>query len=79
MEPGVLEVGAVELYEAGFVRDRTDWLRDEAGSRVAYPITSPTAFGPSYHSRSHQAVIRVYDAAGTVIETHEHAGDFVEP
>jgi hypothetical protein len=24
-------------------------------------------------------VIRVYDAAGNVIETHEHAGDFREP
>ena len=30
-------------------------------------------------SRSHDAVIRVYDAAGKVIETHEHAGDFKEP
>jgi len=29
-----------------------------------------------FHSRSHDAVIRVYDAAGNVIETHEHAGDF---
>jgi hypothetical protein len=27
-------------------------------------------------SRSHDAVIRVYDAAGNVIETHEHAGEF---
>ena len=27
-------------------------------------------------SRSHDAVIRVYDATGNVIETHEHAGDF---
>jgi len=26
--------------------------------------------------RPHAAVIRVYDAAGNVIETHEHAGDF---
>ena len=26
--------------------------------------------------RSHDAVIRVYDVAGNVIETHEHAGDF---
>jgi len=26
--------------------------------------------------RSHDAVIRVYDACGDVIETHEHAGDF---
>ena len=30
-------------------------------------------------SRSHDAVIRVYDEAGNVIETHEHAGDFKEP
>jgi hypothetical protein len=30
-------------------------------------------------SRSHQAVIRVFDEAGDVIETHEHAGDFKEP
>jgi len=26
--------------------------------------------------RPHQAVIRVYDEAGNVIETHEHKGDF---
>jgi hypothetical protein len=30
-------------------------------------------------SRSHEAVIRVYDDAGNVIETHEHKGDFKEP
>ena len=29
-----------------------------------------------FYSRSHDAVIRVYDAAGNVIETHEHKGDF---
>jgi len=28
--------------------------------------------------RSHDAVIRVYDEAGNVIETHEHKGDFKE-
>jgi hypothetical protein len=27
-------------------------------------------------SRSHHAVILVYDHAGIVIETHEHAGEF---
>ncbi len=32
-----------------------------------------------FFSRSHAAVIRVYDAAGNVIDTHEHAGDFQEP
>jgi hypothetical protein len=30
------------------------------------------------HSRSHDAVIRVYDAIGNIIETHEHKGDFKE-
>jgi hypothetical protein len=30
-------------------------------------------------SRSHDAVISVYDDAGNVIETHEHKGDFKEP
>jgi hypothetical protein len=29
-----------------------------------------------FRSRSHNAVIRVYDAVGNVIEAHEHAGDF---
>src|SRR5882724_2756531 len=32
-----------------------------------------------FFSCSHDAVIRVYDAAGSVIETHEHTGDFKEP
>jgi hypothetical protein len=31
-----------------------------------------------FFSRSHDAVIRFYDAAGYVIETHEHKGDFME-
>ena len=37
------------------------------------------AIGYAEHfSRSHDAVIRVYNAAGNVIETHEHKGDFKE-
>jgi len=31
-----------------------------------------------FRSRSHRAVIRVYDEAGNMIETHEHAGEFKE-
>jgi hypothetical protein len=31
-----------------------------------------------FYSRSRDAVIRVYDQAGNVIDTHEHAGDFKE-
>jgi hypothetical protein len=29
-----------------------------------------------FYSRLHGAVVRVYDEAGNVIETHEHAGKF---
>jgi hypothetical protein len=31
-----------------------------------------------FYSRSHDAVIRVYDDAGNVIETDEHKGEFKE-
>jgi len=37
------------------------------------------AVGYAQHcSRSHHAVIRVYDAAGNVIETHKRKGEFKE-
>jgi len=37
------------------------------------------AIGYAMHSsRSHDAVIRVYNNADNVIETHEHKGDFKE-
>jgi hypothetical protein len=32
-----------------------------------------------FHSRSHDAVIRVYDAVGDVIDTHEYSGEFKKP
>lgn len=32
-----------------------------------------------FYSRSHDAVVRVYDDAGNVTATHEHRGDFKEP
>jgi hypothetical protein len=31
-----------------------------------------------FYSRSHDAIIRAYDDAGNVIETHGHIGDFKE-
>jgi hypothetical protein len=44
------------------------------------PNAASNAIGyASQYSRSHGAVIRVYDERGNVIETHEHAGDFKEP
>jgi hypothetical protein len=50
-------------------------------SRLWYgePNAISNAIGYAQHrSRSHHAVIRVYDASDYVIETHEHAGDFKE-
>jgi hypothetical protein len=44
------------------------------------PDAIGNAIGYAEHrSRSHRAVIRVYDEAGNVIEMHNHAGDFKEP
>jgi hypothetical protein len=41
--------------------------------------TPDNAIGYALHSsRSHDAVIRVYDEAGNVVDTHEHNGDFKE-
>jgi hypothetical protein len=37
---------------------------------------SDAIYYAKFYSRSHDAMIRVYDDAGNVIETHEHAGDF---
>jgi hypothetical protein len=46
----------------------------------AGPNTVANAIGYAEHrSRSLDAVIRVYDEAGNVIETHEHKGQFKEP
>ena len=43
----------------------------------AEPNAVSNAIGYAMHySRPHPVVIRVYDEAGSVIETHEHAGDF---
>jgi hypothetical protein len=32
-----------------------------------------------FYSRLHDALIRVYDAAGNVMEVHRHKADFKEP
>jgi hypothetical protein len=46
-------------------------LRTDAGGAASNAIGYA-----KFRSRSHQAVIRVYDEAGNVIGTHEQAGDF---
>jgi len=48
--------------------------------RYGEPNAVANAIGYAMNfSRSADAVIRVYDAAGNVIEAHEHKGDFKEP
>ena len=47
--------------------------------RLWYEDASAAVDYAKHSSRSHYAVIRVYDEAGNVIETHGHAGDFREP
>jgi hypothetical protein len=43
------------------------------------PNAVSNAIGYAQHrSRSHDAMIRVYDDAGNVSEMHEHKGDFKE-
>ena len=45
----------------------------------AEPNAISNAIGyAKFYSRSHHAVVRVFDQAGAVVETHEHAGDFKE-
>ncbi len=44
------------------------------------PNAASNAIGyAKFCSRSYNAVIRVYDDAGNVIQTHEYKGDFKEP
>jgi hypothetical protein len=41
-------------------------------------ITKRATSYAKFYRRSHNAVIRVYDEAGNLIEAHEHAGAFKE-
>jgi len=75
---------SVEAYEVGQRSDKrsVNLISDALPfGRLWYegPNAASNAIGYARsYSRSHDAVIRVYDAAGNVIETHEHAGDFKE-
>jgi hypothetical protein len=47
-------------------------------ARLRYVEVGDAIEYAKHRSRSHHAVIRVYDEAGNVIETHEHASEFKE-
>jgi len=81
------DVGGDDLLHTHTIRPRKDHRGFDLISdalpfgRLWYgePDAISNAIGyAKFRSRSHRAVIRVYDEAGNVIETHEHAGDFKE-
>ncbi len=74
----------VHAYEVRPRKDhgRVDLISDVLPfGRLWYgePNTVSNAIGyAKFRSRSHDAVIRVYDDAGNMIATHEHAGEIKE-
>jgi hypothetical protein len=75
---------SVHIYEVRPRKDRrsVDLISDALPfGRLWYGESNAVenAIGYAKHrSRSHHAVISVYDEAGNVIEMHEHAGEFKE-
>ena len=78
-------IGSQNVYEVRPGNDKRglDLISDVLPfGRLWYgePNAVVNAIGYAEHySRSHDAFICVYDAAGTVIATHEHKGEFKEP
>jgi hypothetical protein len=80
----LLKLQRAHLYE---VRPRKDHRGVDLISELPFgglcyggPNAVANAIGYAEHrSRSHDAVIRVYDETGNVIETHEHKGNFRKP
>jgi hypothetical protein len=74
----------IHVYEVRRLKDKRgiDLISDVMPfSRLWYggpnAISNAVGYAEQF-SRSHDAVIRIYDAAGNVIETHERSGDFKE-
>ncbi|PYJ71430.1 MAG: hypothetical protein DME75_07485 [Verrucomicrobia bacterium] len=80
----LLELKPAHVYEVRPRKDKrgVDLISDAlpfGALWYAEPNAISNAIGyAKFSSRSHAAVIRVYDEGGNVIETHEHAGDFKE-
>ena len=72
-------IASMHVYEVRPRKDHrgVDLISDVLPFGRLWYDTPENAIGYAEHSsRSHDAVIRVYDAAGDVMATHEHAGDF---
>ena len=71
----------MHVYEVRPRKDRrgVDLISDVLPFGRLWYDTMDNAVGYAMHSsRSHDSVIRVYDATGNMIETREHKGDFKE-
>jgi hypothetical protein len=74
-------VHSIDAYEVRPRKDKrgVDLISDALPfGRLWYTKPDDAADYAKFFSRSHDAVIRVYDAAGNLTETHEHKGDFKE-
>ena len=77
-------IAAITVYEVRPRKDKrgADLISDAlpfGRLRFGEPNAISNAVDYAKHSsRSHDAVICVYDEAGNVTDTHEHAGDFRE-
>ena len=72
----------MHIYEVIQRKDKrgVDLISDVLPFRRLLYDTPDNAISYVMHSsRSYDAVIRVYDTAGNLIETHQHKGDFKEP
>jgi hypothetical protein len=70
------------IYEVRPRKDHrgVDLISDALPFSRPWYLEISDAIGYAKHrSRSHNAVIRIFDDVGNVIETHEHTGDFKEP
>jgi len=77
----ILPEQKIHVYEVRPRKDKrgVDLISDAlAFGRLWYAGPDAVDYA-KFRSRSHDAVIRVYDEADNVIETHEHAGNFKEP
>jgi len=72
----------MHIYEVRARKDRRgfDLISDALPfGRLWYEKADHAISYAQHRSRSADALIRVYDNGGNVIETHEHKGDFREP
>jgi hypothetical protein len=72
----------MHVYEVRPRRDKRgfDLISDALPFGGLWYLKVPDAIEYAQHySRAHDAVIRVYDESGKLIQAHPHKGDFKEP